>query len=140
VPSGVRERGSFPYDPEVPGVGVSGVNLVENAWLVPVAALVGLVIWRYLRNEPIIFATFGMSMITATEVGNRIAEVVRNIITQLFEIATPVLTILGIGEIFFGLLLALGLRQEWLGWRLVIAGLLTLVFTYIIAPFILQFI
>jgi hypothetical protein len=140
VPSGVRERGSFPYDPEVPGVGVSGVNLVENAWLIPVTAFVGLVIWRYLRNEPIIFATFGMPMITATEVSERIAQVIRSIIIQLFEVATPVLTILGIGEIFFGLLLALGLRQEWLGWRLIIAGILTLVFVYVVAPMLLSFI
>jgi hypothetical protein len=79
-------------------------------------------------------------LVTASEIGTRIAEVIRNIITQLFEIATPVLTILGIGEIFFGLLLALGLRQEFLGWRLIIAGLLTLVFVYIIAPLLLSFI
>jgi hypothetical protein len=120
----------------VPGVGVSGVNLVENAWLIPVTAFVGLVIWRYLRNEPIIFA----AMITATEVGERIAQVIRSIVIQLFEIATPILTILGIGEIFFGLLLALGLRQEWLGWRLIIAGILTLVFVYVVAPMLLSFI
>jgi hypothetical protein len=138
VPSGVRERGSFPYDPEVPGVGVSGVNLVENAWLIPVAAFVGLVIWRYLRNEPIIFAV--MPMITATEVGERIATVIRNIITMIFEVAQPVLTALGIGQILVGLLLALGLRQEFLGWRLIIAGLLTLVFTYIVVPLLLSFI
>ncbi|MFZ8858633.1 MAG: hypothetical protein ACO2O1_10440 [Candidatus Caldarchaeales archaeon] len=79
-------------------------------------------------------------LITASEIGTRIAEVIRNIITQLFEVATPVLTILGIGEIFFGLLLALGLRQEFLGLRLIIAGILTLVFVYIIAPLLLSFI
>jgi hypothetical protein len=138
VPSGVRERGSFPYDPEGPGVGVSGVNLVENAWFIPVAAFVGLVIWRYLRNEPIIFAV--MPMITLSEVGNSIATVIRNIITMIFEVAQPVLTALGIGQILVGLLLALGLRQEFLGWRLIIAGLLTLVFTYIVAPLLLSFI
>jgi hypothetical protein len=141
VPSGVRERGSFPYDPEGPGVGVSGVNLVENAWLIPVAAFVGLVIWRYLRNEPIIFAVMPMMpMITLSEVGNSIATVIRNIITMIFEVAQPVLTALGIGQILVGLLLALGLRQEFLGWRLIIAGILTLVFVYIIVPLLLSFI
>ena len=114
------------------------VGLVEHVWLIAVAALVGPVIWRYLRNEPIIFAV--MPMITATEVGERIAQVIRSIVIQLFEIATPILTILGIGEIFFGLLLALGLRQEFLRWRLIIAGILTLVFVYIIAPLLLSFI
>jgi MFS family permease len=121
-------------------VGVSGVlvGLVEHVWLIAVAAFVGLVIWRYLRNEPIIFAV--MPMITATEVGERIATVIRNIITMIFEVAQPVLTALGIGQILVGLLLALGLRQEFLGWRLIIAGLLTLVFTYIVVPLLLSFI
>jgi MFS family permease len=121
-------------------VGVSGVlvGLGEHVWLIAVAAFVGLVIWRYLRNEPIIFAV--MPMITATEVGERIATVIRNVITMIFEVAQPVLTALGIGQILVGLLLALGLRQEFLGWRLIIAGLLTLVFTYIVAPLLLSFI
>ena len=81
-----------------------------------------------------------LPLITASEVGERIATVIRNIIMVIFEVVQPVLTVLGIGQILVGLLLALGLRQEFLGWRLIIAGLLTLVFTYIIVPFILQFI
>jgi hypothetical protein len=79
-------------------------------------------------------------LITASEIGTRIAEVVRNIITQLFEIATPVLTAIGIGQILVGLLLAAGLRQEFIGYRLIVSGIITLVFVYIIAPFLLSFI
>ncbi|MFZ8856652.1 MAG: hypothetical protein ACO2O1_00180 [Candidatus Caldarchaeales archaeon] len=78
-------------------------------------------------------------LITASEIGTRIAEVVRNIVSQLFEVATPVLTAIGIGQILIGLLLAAGFRQEFLGYRLVIGGIITLIFTYIVAPLLLQF-
>jgi hypothetical protein len=78
-------------------------------------------------------------LITASEIGTRIAEVVRNIVTQLFEVATPVLTAIGIGQILIGLLLAAGFRQEFLGYRLIIGGIITLIFTYIVAPLLLQF-
>ena len=80
------------------------------------------------------------AMITATEVGERIAQVVRSVVTQLFEIATPILTALGVAEILIGLLMAAGFRQEFIGYRLIIAGVITLVFTYIVVPFLLSFI
>jgi hypothetical protein len=104
------------------------------------AAFASLVIWRRLRNEPIIFAVMPMMpMITLSEVGDRVATVIRNIIMMIFEVAQPVLTALGIGEVLVGLLLALGLRQEFLGWRLIVAGLLTLVFVYVVVPMLLSF-
>jgi MFS family permease len=78
--------------------------------------------------------------ITLSEVSSRVSELIRNIVISAFEFFTPILTILGIAQIFFGLLLALGLRQEWLGWRLVVSGLLMIVFVYFIAPLLLQFI
>jgi MFS family permease len=78
--------------------------------------------------------------ITLSEVSSRISELIRNIVISAFEFFTPILTILGIVQILFGLLLALGLRQEWLGWRLVVSGLLILVFIYFIAPLLLEFI
>jgi hypothetical protein len=81
-----------------------------------------------------------VALVTATEIGERIAQVVRSIVTQLFEIATPILTALGIAEILIGLLMAAGFRQEFIGYRLIIAGIITLVFTYIIVPFLLSFI
>jgi uncharacterized membrane protein YkgB len=93
--------------------------------------------WKYAKGRMV---SAVIPLITASEVGERIATVIRNVITMIFEVAQPILTALGIGEVLVGLLLALGLRQEFLGWRLIIAGLLTLVFTYIIVPFMLQFI
>jgi hypothetical protein len=79
-------------------------------------------------------------LITATEIGERIAQVVRSVVTQLFEILTPVIDVLGIAQIIFGLLLALGLRQEYLGWRLIVSGGIMLIFAHVIAPLLLQFI
>jgi hypothetical protein len=79
-------------------------------------------------------------LITASDISSRISEVIRNIILSIFEIAQPILTALGIGQILLGLLLAAGFRQEFIGYRLIVGGIITLVFTYIIAPFILQFI
>ena len=78
-------------------------------------------------------------MITASEISSRISEVIRNIITMIFEIAQPILTALGVGQILLGLLLAAGFRQEFIGYRLIIAGVITLVFTYIVVPFLLSF-
>jgi ABC-type uncharacterized transport system fused permease/ATPase subunit len=81
-----------------------------------------------------------MAMITATEVSQRIAEVIRNILLTFFEILQPVLTVLGVAQILLGLALAMGLRQEFLGYRLIVGGIITLVFVYVIAPFLLSFI
>ena len=78
-------------------------------------------------------------MITASDISSKIAEVIRNIILQLFEILTPVIDVLGVAQIVIGLLLALGLRQEFLGWRLIVAGGIMLIFVHVIAPFLLSF-
>ena len=121
----------------VPGVGVSGVvELVEYAWLIPVLLFVALPFSK--RDTWILPAV--VPMITASEISSRIAEVVRNIVASVFEIFSPIINILGIAQIVIGLLLALGLRQEFLGWRLIAAGIIMLIFVHVIAPFLLQFI
>jgi len=79
-------------------------------------------------------------MITASEVSTRISELIRNIITTIFEVAQPVLIALGVGQILLGLLLAAGFRQEFIGYRLIIAGIITLVFIYFVVPFLMSFI
>jgi len=80
-----------------------------------------------------------MAMITMTEVSERITQVVRNIVNQLFEVLTPVIDVLGVAQIVIGLFLALGLRQEFLGWRLIVAGGIMLIFVHVIAPLLLSF-
>jgi hypothetical protein len=105
-------------------------------YFLPTMFILGLM-WKYAKSRMVPAV---IPLITASEVGERIATVIRNIIMMIFEVAQPVLTALGIGQILVGLLLALGLRQEFLGWRLIIAGLLTLVFTYIVVPLLLSFI
>ncbi|MEM2233589.1 MAG: hypothetical protein QXP81_08640 [Nitrososphaerota archaeon] len=78
--------------------------------------------------------------IAAGEIGQTIAAVIRQVIMTIFEVVTPVLVVLGVGQVLVGLLLGLGFRQEFLGWRLVISGIITLIFVYVVVPFLLQFI
>jgi hypothetical protein len=78
-------------------------------------------------------------MITLGEVGQQISQLIRNIIVTALDVFTPIINALGISMILVGLLLALGLRQEWLGYRLIVGGLLMLAFVHFIAPMLLQF-
>jgi hypothetical protein len=124
-----------------PGVGVSGV-LVDLVDLLPAVLLtaffIGLWFWRRDNGGCVLPAV--VPLITASEVSSKIAEVVRNIVLSIFEILSPIINILGIAQIIIGLMLALGLRQEFLGWRLIATGIIMLIFVHVIAPFLLQFI
>jgi hypothetical protein len=112
------------------------MNPVEYAWLIPVALL----IWWLIKGPRECILPAVVPMITANEISERIAQVVRNIVNQIFEILTPVIDVLGVAQIIIGLLLAMGLRQEFLGWRLIAAGIIMLIFMHVIAPFLLSFI
>jgi hypothetical protein len=85
-------------------------------------------------------AVVPMPLITASDISSRIAEVVRNIVLSIFEVATPIVNVVGIAQIIIGLLLWFGARQEFLGWRLLAAGILMLIFMNVVAPMLLQFI
>jgi len=114
------------------------MNPVEYAWLIPIAMLLILLFSK--RDSWILPAVVPMPLITASDVSSRIAEVVRNIVMTIFEVATPIVNILGIAQVILGLLLWFGARQEFLGWRLIVSGLLMLVFMNVVAPFLLSFI
>ena len=106
--------------------------------IVPIAMVIWL-LWMSIKGEHGCILP-DMAMITASDISSRIAEVVRNIVVSVFEVLTPVIDILGIAQIVIGLLLALGLRQEFLGWRLIVSGGIMLIFVHVIAPFLLSFI
>jgi hypothetical protein len=121
VPLGVRERGQGRGDsgstPDVPRE--PGPYDPES----PGVGVVGvLVAW-----------------VTISEIGQRISEVVRSIIAQGVEVITPLATIVAIGQIIFGLLL-IALRQEFIGLRWIIGGIILLVALYIVIPLLLSFI
>jgi hypothetical protein len=117
------------------------MNSVDLVSLIPAALLIGFFVGAWLwRREGGCILPAVVPMITANEVSQRIAEVVRNIVLSIFEIAQPILTAIGVAQILLGLLLAAGFRQEFLGYRLVIGGIITLIFTYIVAPLLLSFI
>jgi len=72
--------------------------------------------------------------------GGQIAEAIKGIILQIIELLTPIINVLGIGMIIIGLLLALGLRQEFIGIRMVIGGALALATVHLVIPILLNYI
>jgi hypothetical protein len=73
-------------------------------------------------------------------IGNSIAAAIRGVIVEIINILTPIINILGVGMIAIGLLLGLGLRQEFLGFRLAIGGALALLTIHVIVPLLLGFV
>jgi hypothetical protein len=73
-------------------------------------------------------------------IGAQIANAVRNVIVEIISILTPIINVLGVGMIVIGLLLGLGLRQEFLGFRLAIGGALALLTIHVIVPLLLGFV
>ncbi|MFZ8857339.1 MAG: hypothetical protein ACO2O1_03735 [Candidatus Caldarchaeales archaeon] len=112
------------------------MNPVEYAWLIPVLLFVAMLFSR--RDTWMLPAV--VPLITLGDISQRIADVVRSIVIQVFEVATPIVNIVGIAQIILGLLLWFGARQEFLGWRLLAAGILMLIFMNVVAPMLMQFI
>jgi hypothetical protein len=73
-------------------------------------------------------------------IGNSIAASIRGVIVEIINLLTPIINILGVGMIVIGLLLGLGLRQEFLGFRLAIGGALALLTIHVIVPLLLGFV
>jgi hypothetical protein len=73
-------------------------------------------------------------------IGQQIATAIRGVIVEIINIVTPIINILGVGMIVIGLLLGLGLRQEFLGFRLAIGGALALLTVHVIVPLLLGFV
>jgi hypothetical protein len=86
------------------------------------------------RNAEILLpASFG-------GIAETVSNAIKGIVTEVFSFLTPILTVLGIAQVLLGLLVAIGLRQEFIGYRLIVGGALTLIFIYIVVPLLLQFI
>jgi hypothetical protein len=81
-----------------------------------------------------------VSAVDGSGIGTRIANTVRGIILEIVAILTPIISVIGVGMVIVGLLLGLGLRQEYLGLRLAIGGALALATVYLIVPLLLGFI
>ncbi|MEN3047156.1 MAG: hypothetical protein ABDH63_00005 [Candidatus Caldarchaeales archaeon] len=81
--------------------------------------------------------SYVVALVTAGQIGQ---QIIRNIVLTVFEVLTPVINVLAIAMVIVGLLLAVGLRQEFYGIRLTISGLITLVFIHLILPILLTFI
>ena len=114
------------------------MNPVEYAWLIPVLLFVAILFSK--RDTWILPAVVPTPLISASDISSRIADFVRSIVMTIFEIATPIVNIVAIAQIIIGLLLWFGARQEFLGWRLLAAGILMLIFMNVVAPMLIQFI
>ncbi len=79
-------------------------------------------------------------VLQAAGIGQQIAQAIRQVIVEIINILTPIINILGVGMVAIGLLLGLGLRQEFLGFRLAIGGALALLTVHIIVPLLLGFV
>jgi hypothetical protein len=84
--------------------------------------------------------TLTVSALDGAGIGNTIATAIKDVILQIFEILKPIVNTIGIGMVLIGLLLGLGLRQEFLGFRLAIGGGLALLTIHVIVPMLLQYI
>jgi len=73
-------------------------------------------------------------------VSETISNAIKGIVVDVFDFLNPILTVIGVAQVLLGLLVAIGLRQEFIGYRLIVGGALTLIFVYIVAPLLLQFI
>jgi len=78
--------------------------------------------------------------VSFAEISETISNAIRTIVTGVFDFLTPILTVLGVAQILLGLLIAVGLKQEFIGYRLILSGALTLIFNYIVLPLLLGFI
>jgi len=82
----------------------------------------------------------GIAQINGGGIGSTIAEAIKGIILTIIDILTPIIDVLGIGMIIVGLILGLGLRQEFIGFRLAIAGAVSLATIHLVVPILLGFI
>ena len=73
-----------------------------------------------------------------SDLASTLSQSIKQIIIDIVDFLTPILTVIAIGMIIVGALLY-GLRQEFYGIRLIIAGGVTLAIVYLIIPLLLGF-
>jgi hypothetical protein len=118
--------------PLLPGGGdetKEGMNKVN----IYATVLLGLLTLVMMQTQPV-WALDGSG------ISAQIATAIRGVILEIINIVTPVVNILGVGMIVIGLLLGLGLRQEFLGFRLATGGALALLTIHVIVPLLLGFV
>jgi hypothetical protein len=82
----------------------------------------------------------GLLLLQAGGIGQQIANAVKGIILSVFDMLRPIVDVVGVGMLLFGLLLALGFRQEFYGIRLMVEGGLALITNHLIIPTLLTYI
>jgi hypothetical protein len=78
-----------------------------------------------------------IALITLSELGERINSMLRTMFIQGIEVITSIATTLAIGMIVYGVALY-ALRQEFVGIRWIVGGIVILVAFHIVIPFLLS--
>jgi len=71
-------------------------------------------------------------------VSNQLADAAKNIIMEIVNFLTPLVTTISIGMILIGLILV-ALRQEFYGIRLIVGGGVALAIVHLVIPIIVGF-
>lgn len=79
-----------------------------------------------------------IAQITAAEVGERIAQMIKNILLMGLVVLRPIVAIIALGAIIYGGLLLLFDPVRWKGAAWIMTGIMALVFTYVLAPELIQ--
>ena len=82
----------------------------------------------------------GMSAIVAqvADIGEQVSQAIVGVLVEIIDVLTPIVNVLGIAMVILGLLIGVGLRQEWIGYRLIISGGIALAFMNLVLPLLLE--
>ena len=73
-----------------------------------------------------------------SSIGDQLADAAKNIIMEIVNFLTPIVTMIGIGMILTGLIL-IACRQEFYGIRLIVGGGVSLAIVHLVVPLVLGF-
>ena len=77
-------------------------------------------------------------ILSLRDVSSQVTSAIKQIIIDITDFLTPIITILSIGMIILGALM-IALRQEYYGLRLIVGGGVALAIVYLVVPLLLGF-
>jgi len=73
-----------------------------------------------------------------SDIANRFANAAKQVIVEVVDFLTPIIDVICAGMIIVGVILAAGLRQEFYGIRLIVAGGIGLLVMHVVVPVLLS--
>jgi hypothetical protein len=91
------------------------------------------------RQPPILGGGSGViALLSLKDVASSLSTSIKQIIVDIVDFLTPIITVISVGMIIVGVLL-MALRQEFYGLRLIIGGGIGLIIIYLVIPLLLGF-